>query len=68
LSNKKKPLPVLEGVEISDMAAEGKSLARINDWVVFVPYVAPGDVDQTTLRLQNEFYKESQDPQNTKTK
>ncbi len=41
---KKKPLPILENVTITDVAAEGKALARVNDMVVFVPWAVPGDV------------------------
>ena len=37
MTRKKKPLPVLENITITDIAAEGKSLARIDDMVVFVP-------------------------------
>ena len=44
MSRKRKELPVLEGVEIIDVAAEGNALARVNDMVVFVPFGAPGDV------------------------
>lgn len=35
---------VLSNLEVEDMAAEGKSIARYNDKVVFIPYAAPGDV------------------------
>jgi 23S rRNA (uracil1939-C5)-methyltransferase len=41
---KKKPLPILENITITDVAAEGKALARVNDMVVFVPWAVPGDV------------------------
>lgn len=44
MSRKKKALPLLEKVTITDVAAEGKALAKVNDMVVFVPYVVPGDV------------------------
>ena len=44
MARKKKPLPLLENIEITAFAAEGKSLARIDDMVVFVPYVVPGDI------------------------
>lgn len=44
VTRKKKELPLLEKVTISDVAAEGKALAKVNDLVVFVPYVVPGDV------------------------
>ena len=35
---------MLEQVEITGVAAEGKALARVNDLVVFVPFAAPGDI------------------------
>ena len=44
VARKKKELPLLEKVTITDVAAEGKALAKVNDLVVFVPYVVPGDV------------------------
>ena len=36
--------PILEQVRVEGIAAEGKALARVDDKVVFVPGVAPGDV------------------------
>ena len=44
MSRKRKELPVLEHIEITDVAAEGKALVRVDDLVVFVPWVVPGDV------------------------
>jgi len=44
MRKKKKDIPVVEGFEITGVAAEGKSLGRWNDLVVFVPFGAPGDV------------------------
>ena len=44
MSKKKKDRPILENVLITDVAAEGKSLVRIDDLVIFVPFVVPGDV------------------------
>ncbi len=41
---RKKPLPFLEKVTILDAGSEGKAVARVDDLVVFVPYVVPGDV------------------------
>ena len=38
------------------MAAEGKALARVNDRVVFVPWVSPGDiVDIQLTRMKNSY-------------
>lgn len=44
MSRKRKNLPVVEGLEITKVAAEGKSIARWNDLVVFIPFGAPGDI------------------------
>lgn len=56
MARKKKPLPLLENIEITAFAAEGKSLARIDDMVVFVPYVVPGDiVDLQVTRKKHSF-------------
>jgi len=56
MSRKKKELPVINGVEISDIAAEGKAIARIDELVVFVPYVIPGDVvDLQVTRKKNKY-------------
>jgi 23S rRNA (uracil1939-C5)-methyltransferase len=41
---RKKPLPLLENVTILDAGSEGKAVARVDDLVIFVPYVVPGDV------------------------
>ena len=43
MARKRKELPRYEAVEITDVAAEGNSIARVNDMVVFIPYGAPGD-------------------------
>jgi 23S rRNA (uracil1939-C5)-methyltransferase len=58
VARKDKTLPVIEAVEITDMAAEGKSIARINDRVVFVPWVAPGDVVDIQLFRKRKNYAE----------
>ena len=55
MSRNKKPLPLLEKILITDIAAEGKAIARVNDLVVFVPYAVPGDVVdiQVTQKKRN---------------
>lgn len=53
---KKKNLPILENIEITGVAAEGKALARVNDIVVFVPYCVPGDiVDLQVTKKKHNF-------------
>ena len=41
---KKSKYPQIEGLRITDIAAEGKSLGKYNNMVVFVPHTVPGDV------------------------
>jgi 23S rRNA (uracil1939-C5)-methyltransferase len=41
---RKKELPVLENVRITDIGAEGNAVARVDNLVVFVPMLIPGDV------------------------
>ena len=60
MSRKKKPLPLLENVTITDVAAEGKSLVRINDLVVFVPFCVPGDVVDLQIRRKKHSYAEAE--------
>lgn len=55
---KKKQLPLVEGLEITGVAAEGKSIARWNDLVVFIPYGAPGDVADVQLTRKKHSYAE----------
>ena len=59
MARKKKALPLLENIEITDVAAEGKALVRINDLVVFVPYVVPGDVVDLQLTRKKNSYAEA---------
>ena len=60
MSRKKKPLPILENVTISGVAAEGKSLARVDDMVVFVPFAVPGDVVDLQVKRKKHHYCEAE--------
>lgn len=50
----------MENVTITDYAAEGKSLARVNDLVVFVPFAVPGDVVDLQVRRKKHSYCEAE--------
>lgn len=55
MARRKEPL-IIEGVEIIDVAAEGKSIAKVDDKVVFVPFAIPGDiVDVQVGRRRKKF-------------
>lgn len=56
---KKKTLPLLENIEITAVAAEGNALARVNDKVVFVPYVVPGDVIDAQVKRKKHSFMEA---------
>lgn len=49
---RKSKYPQIEGLEITDIAAEGKSLGKHNDVVVFVPHTVPGDV--VNIQINNK--------------
>lgn len=58
LARKFKTLPLLENITITDVAAEGKAIARIDDLVVFVPFVAPGDVVDIQISKKKKSFAE----------
>lgn len=58
MARKKKELPIIENVQITDIAAEGKAIAKIDDLVVFIPYVIPGDVINLKLTRKKNRYAE----------
>ena len=60
MARKKKEFPLLEKIRITGVAAEGKALARVDDLVVFVPYVVPGDVVDLKIRRKKHSYAEAE--------
>lgn len=55
----KKKLPILENVRITAIAAEGKALARVDERVVFVPYVVPGDLVDLQVKKKKHSFMEA---------
>ena len=43
-----------------DVAAEGKAIAKVNDLVIFVPYVVPGDVVDLQIKRKKHHYAEAE--------
>lgn len=60
MSRKNKEPQILEAVEITAVAAEGKSLARVNDKVLFVPFVIPGDVVDVRITRKKHSFMEGE--------
>lgn len=51
---------LIERLEITGIAAEGKSIARVDDKVVFVPFAAPGDVVDVRIKKSRSSYMEGE--------
>ena len=60
MGRSKKPLPLLEGVTIEAVAAEGKCLFHWEDLVVFVPWCVPGDVCDVQIRRKKHSFAEGE--------
>ena len=60
MARKKKTLPLLEGVTIEAVAAEGKCLFHWEELVVFVPFCVPGDVCDVQIRRKKHSFAEGE--------
>lgn len=58
MARKKAVYPLIEGLEITTLAAEGKAMGRWNDVVVFVPLTVPGDVVDVQIRSKRRRFME----------
>ncbi len=58
MARKKANYPLIEGLEITALAAEGKAMGRYNDMVVFVPMTVPGDVVDVQIRSKRRRFME----------
>ena len=50
----------MENITITDVAAEGKALTRVDDMVVFVPFAVPGDVVDLQIKKKKHSYCEAE--------
>lgn len=59
MSRKRKELPTIHSLPITDVAAEGNAIGRTDDgMVVFVPYAAPGDIVDVKIDKKKKSYAE----------
>jgi len=58
MARKKANYPLIEGLEITTLAAEGKAMGRWNEQVVFVPMTVPGDVVDVQIRVKRRRFME----------
>ena len=55
---RKKQLPLLRGVTITDIGSEGNAIAKVDEMVLFVPGMIPGDVVDVRVTRKRKRYME----------
>jgi len=55
----RRKLPVIENLEITNIAAEGKAIAKIDNKVIFVTQVVPGDIVDVQIIRKRKSYMEA---------
>ena len=55
---RRKELPLLERIRITDIGAEGNAIARVDNLVVFVPMLIPGDIVDIRVIKKRKKYLE----------
>ena len=58
MARRKQNYPLIEGLEITTLAAEGKAMGRWQDQVVFVPMTVPGDLVDVQIRNRRRRFME----------
>ena len=58
MRRKRANYPLIEGLEITTLAAEGKAMGRHEEVVVFVPNTVPGDVVDVQIRNKRRRFME----------
>ncbi len=58
MARKRKELPIIENLKITDVAAEGNAIGRESEsgMVVFVPYASPGDILDVKIDRKRKSY------------
>lgn len=55
---RKKPLPLLKNLEVTDIGTGGKAVARYENRVVFITHAVPGDIVDVQIRKKRKNYLE----------
>ncbi|HBJ76637.1 MAG TPA: 23S rRNA (uracil(1939)-C(5))-methyltransferase RlmD [Porphyromonadaceae bacterium] len=50
--------PLIEGVEILSVGAEGKAVGKVGEMVLFVPFAVPGDIVDVQVTKKRNHYAE----------
>ena len=52
-------MPLIEGLHITTLAAEGKAMGKVDNQVIFVPMTVPGDIVDVQVRKHHRRYMEA---------
>ena len=55
----KKPLPILENVSVIDASSDGQSIAKTDEYVIFIKGAVPGDVVDVQITRKKSKYREA---------
>ncbi len=58
MGKRRKDYPLIEGLHITTLAAEGKAMGKVDNQVVFVPMTLPGDIVDVQIRKHHRRYME----------
>ena len=58
MARKRKQHPLLENILITDVAAEGKAIAKVDGMAVFVPFAVPGDIVDIQITRKKKSFAE----------
>ncbi len=64
MARRKQKQVVYENVQITDIGAEGKSIAKVDDVVIFTTHVIPGDVVDLQITKKTKTVQRSQSGKN----
>ncbi len=59
MGRSRKNKPLFEAVKITDIGAEGKAIAKVDDIVIFTTHVVPGDVVDLQVTKKRKKYMEA---------
>ena len=58
MGKRRKDYPLIEGLHITTLAAEGKAMGKVDNQVIFVAMAVPGDVVDVQIRKHHRRYME----------
>lgn len=57
--NNKKPLPILENISVIDASSDGQSVAKTDEYVIFIKGAVPGDIVDVQITRKKSKYREA---------